>query len=211
MPKETFFNLAEEKQKSIKEAAIDEFAQYSYENASINRIVERCKIAKGSFYQYFEDKTDLFLYILTLISEEKIKYITPVMLNPEKHDFFKLIRELYVSGMKFAISNKKLASIGNHIIRNYDSAIYKTILDDNLPKANTIYEKMLNLAIARGEIREDIDVKFLSFIMTQMGVATFEYWIGQEENEGYDLEGYTQNVLITIDKYLDLIKNGIGK
>jgi hypothetical protein len=69
----------------------------------------------------------------------------------------------------------------------------------------------LDYLVEKGEIREDIDVKFLGFIMTQMSIATFEYWRGQEENEGYNLKEYTQNVLNTVDIYLDLIKNGIRK
>ena len=74
MPKDTFFNLPEDKRTLICDVAIDEFAEYPFDQASINRIVAKSGIAKGSFYQYFEDKKDLFLHIMQLIAEEKINY-----------------------------------------------------------------------------------------------------------------------------------------
>ena len=51
MPRDTFLNLPDAKRKAITEAAVDEFAAYPYEQASINRIVANSGIAKGSFYQ----------------------------------------------------------------------------------------------------------------------------------------------------------------
>ena len=40
------------------------------ENVSIKNIVEEADIARGSFYQYFESKEDLLIYILKENSEE---------------------------------------------------------------------------------------------------------------------------------------------
>lgn len=59
VPKETFFNLAEEKKEKIINAAKKEFKRVPLEQASIKNIVEDAGIARGSFYQYFESKEDL--------------------------------------------------------------------------------------------------------------------------------------------------------
>ena len=64
MPTTTFFNLPEEKKKRVINAAVDEFAQNGYTKSSITRMVNKAQIAKGSFYQYFEDKEDLYRHIL---------------------------------------------------------------------------------------------------------------------------------------------------
>lgn len=48
----------------------EEFASHAYEDVSINRIVQRARIPRGSFYQYFEDKADLFFYLLSKIPDE---------------------------------------------------------------------------------------------------------------------------------------------
>jgi len=56
MPKQTFFNLSPDKRGTIEQAALDEFTAYGFDNSNMNRIVAQSRIAKGSFYQYFEDK-----------------------------------------------------------------------------------------------------------------------------------------------------------
>ena len=56
----TFDRLAEEKKERILQAARAEFLRNPYEKSSINRILADAEIPKGSFYQYFDDKSDLF-------------------------------------------------------------------------------------------------------------------------------------------------------
>ncbi len=64
MPKPTFHNLPEAKQARIMDAAAAEFAAYPFEAASVNRIVRAAGIAKGSFYQYFNDMVDLYRHLM---------------------------------------------------------------------------------------------------------------------------------------------------
>lgn len=64
MPKQTFYKLPQEKQERILAAAKREFTQVRYSDASINQIVREAGIPRGSFYQYFEDKKDIFLFFL---------------------------------------------------------------------------------------------------------------------------------------------------
>lgn len=77
MPKQTFFNLPEEKRNHIIEVSIDEFAKAPYQNISINHLIKSMNIPTGSFYQYFEDKKDLYFYVLSFyidgILEESIQ------------------------------------------------------------------------------------------------------------------------------------------
>ena len=65
MPKETFMNLPKAKQDLIEQIAMSmNLPSMVMILASINRIVSAAGIAKGSFYQYFEDKRDLFIMTL---------------------------------------------------------------------------------------------------------------------------------------------------
>ena len=64
MPTTTFFNLPPPKRERLLRAAVSEFVQKPFNEVSINRIIQAAEIPRGSFYQYFEDKMDLFRYIL---------------------------------------------------------------------------------------------------------------------------------------------------
>lgn len=65
MPSPLFFQLAPSKQTLVYQALLQEFATHPYEEASTNRIVKRAGISKGSLFNYFKDKEDLYLYTLT--------------------------------------------------------------------------------------------------------------------------------------------------
>jgi TetR/AcrR family transcriptional regulator len=64
MPKPAFFQLPANKQARIVAAAQTLFASAPYALASTNVLVKACGISKGSLFNYFEDKTDLYLYVL---------------------------------------------------------------------------------------------------------------------------------------------------
>ena len=69
MCKETFLRLPQEKRTRFLDAAWEEFTRVSFADVSINQIVRRAGVPRGSFYQYFEDKEDLFSYLLTEVRE----------------------------------------------------------------------------------------------------------------------------------------------
>ena len=71
MVHQTFYRLPDEKKERILQSAHREFTQHPYEKSSINRILNDAKIPKGSFYQYFDDKSDLF-YLCIFSVYEKI-------------------------------------------------------------------------------------------------------------------------------------------
>lgn len=64
MPTTTFFNLPPPKREKLLKAATAEFARRPCGEVSINRIIQAAEIPRGSFYQYFADKTDLFRHVL---------------------------------------------------------------------------------------------------------------------------------------------------
>ena len=56
-------SLSEEKQQRILNAALKEFAQKGYKNASTNQIVKEADISKGLLFHYFKNKKQLFLFL----------------------------------------------------------------------------------------------------------------------------------------------------
>lgn len=61
---EKFLALSEEKQTTIRNAALACFAKHGYEKASINDIASAAGISKASMFQYFGSKPALYEYLL---------------------------------------------------------------------------------------------------------------------------------------------------
>lgn len=64
MPSATFYNLPEEKRQRLIDAAWAEMTAVSFEKVSINSIIQNANISRGSFYQYFDGKSDLLQFLL---------------------------------------------------------------------------------------------------------------------------------------------------
>jgi TetR/AcrR family fatty acid metabolism transcriptional regulator len=60
----------EQRKNAILSAALGVFSEQGYHAASISQIVKEAGVARGTFYQYFDSKKDIFVLLLnTLISE----------------------------------------------------------------------------------------------------------------------------------------------
>ncbi len=60
----------EEKKRNILEASFSLFTEKGFKNTSIQEIVDKAKVAKGTFYLYFNDKYDVQEYLITKKSEQ---------------------------------------------------------------------------------------------------------------------------------------------
>ncbi len=64
-----FMSLEPEKRDRIINAALAEFSQRGYKNASTNEIVKQAGISKGLLFHYFSNKMSLFLFLYTYATE----------------------------------------------------------------------------------------------------------------------------------------------
>jgi AcrR family transcriptional regulator len=96
MPKPTFLNLVKEKQDLLINAAKKEFSRVPLHEASISNIIKDAGIPRGSFYQYFEDKEDIFFFLLEQDSKRVYElFISMIKLN--NGDLFKAFVDWFKS------------------------------------------------------------------------------------------------------------------
>lgn len=63
----TFQNLKEDKKNRIIDAALEEFSTRPFNEASITNIVKNADISRGSFYQYFGNKENIYKYLVNFL------------------------------------------------------------------------------------------------------------------------------------------------
>lgn len=86
-----FFDLNQEKQNRMINAALKIFALQGYRHASTDDIVREAGISKGLLFHYFGSK----LGVYTFIYEYSVRYMTLELgnINSDEHDLFELMKE----------------------------------------------------------------------------------------------------------------------
>ena len=88
---EQFEKIRAEKHKLIMDAAIEIFAEKTYQGASVSMIAHKAGISKGLMYNYFESKEDLLKEIIKSASQKVSQYFDPNkdgVLTKEEFIFF---------------------------------------------------------------------------------------------------------------------------
>ena len=187
MPKSTFFNLPDEKRNLILEVAIDEFAGKDYDSASISQIVARAGIAKGSFYQYFEDKRDLYFYLVELAAEEKKRFLARHPPPDPEMDLFDYLRWLLRIGMTFELSQPKLGWVAFRAIY-VERPFGDDVLDHVQRRALDYYRSLLQMGVDQGSVDPEIDMDMAVFIVSRLFAEYGRHLIEREQLSLEDLE-----------------------
>jgi len=103
--KSTFLNLPPDKQALILREAVREFGDYGYRQASVNRIVARTGIAKGSLYQYFANKEALFLYVFGCFAELVKQTVREAAGQGGEGDFYTKMGQVMRAGEDFVANH----------------------------------------------------------------------------------------------------------
>lgn len=210
MPKQTFLNLPDEKRKVIIDAAIAEFAEYGLENASTNRIVARGGISKGSFYQYFEDKQDVFMYLLTVLEQEKLQYFTGMSPPSMNMDTFQYFRWMIKTGMEFNSAYPRLVQSISRVM--FGEGMYYQNFANVRERSIQGLRAMIMQAIKKGEVDPSVDVELAVMIMETWSNAISTYFV----NEGVkqkDIMKWARSTKVQerIDKMLYVMEYGLRK
>ncbi|HLR68597.1 MAG TPA: TetR family transcriptional regulator [Virgibacillus sp.] len=203
MPKHTFYNLPEEKKDTLIDAAKKEFSRVPLFEASISNIVKVAKIPRGSFYQYFEGKEDVFFYLLEKRTEDMNKKFIAI-LRQNKGDLFKAFLEVF-KHLLYDFKNPENRNFFKHTFLNMNHEIeiifYKMFhenkREDDLTSINAILDKeKLNI---ENEYELPHVMQILKIVTVQNLIQNFAKEISFEKAiEKYELE-------------INLLKNGLYK
>lgn len=162
MPKPTFFNLPSDKRQAILQWAVEEFAEHDYPNASISNIVAQAGIAKGSFYQYFADKQDLYGYLLQLAAEEKQALFRESPPPNLENGVFAYLNWLFEAGVRFEFMNPRLSKIGYRAM--FGSGVPVALVQEAKASAGQFFRQLVERGIAQGEFEPSLDVDLAAYV-----------------------------------------------
>ena len=198
MPYPTFFNLPEEKRQKILECAIDEFARHDYDSASVSRVVARAGIAKGSLYQYFQDKSDLHRYLLGLATKQKAEMMAGIRAIEPEAKFFDILRRLFREMANFEILYPRLAKIGNRALYG-KSPLPEDIVAQARLGTVQYFQDLIEQGKQQGEIRPEIDAAAAAFVFTAALSELGSYWAARTKVDPLQANSDGRSTLMSQD------------
>lgn len=158
MPSDTFLRLSEEKKKKLIDASIREFSLYNYNAVSINRIIKDASISRGSFYMYFDDKKDLYFYLLEQYKETLCKGMKEDLIK-NNGDIFKMFQD-NIKKSYYTLNDSKfsffLKSLENITVVEEENKTFgfrdKTLLNELVP--------YINLSLLNDNAKKHIEIIF---------------------------------------------------
>jgi len=219
MPKPTFNNLKADKKEKLTKAFLREFSIKTYDEASLSSVVKLLGIAKGSIYQYFEDKLDLFMYLVAECSAVKQKYILHLK-REDFPDFWTYYRALYQEGVKFDLENPLQSHFLHSLAKNIQSPSIAELGQKFQKQTIDAFTQMIQYEIDQGYFRADLPVATLAFFLYKSSLAlndhmqVFHHLKPEESIQKQEpvFAGQKDQLLLqTVDEYISLLRNAFEK
>lgn len=203
VPKQTFFNLPEDKKNKLIESAELEFTRVPLFEASIANIIKTAGIPRGSFYQYFEDKEDLYFYILDgKLKKAKVGFIN--LLKKHNGDLIKAFMEMYYRILVAIPDEEEKNFLKNAILHTSHrvESSFASMIDANID--NQEFKEIIGL-INKDSLNMNEDKELLQIfkIISALAFHNFIEKILKGLSDDEAMETFTLR--------MDLIKQGISK
>lgn len=202
MPKDTFNHLPDDKKNRIIEAIMDEFGRHTYEHINLSNIVRDAGIPRGSFYQYFTDKDDVFNHLNLEIQKLKYAYFGPLFTNTSGISFFDRLEQILTSSFGFAIKNPKITKIGQKLA---ESNFYRThpMAIRSIEMAINTFEDWIKQDVDKGLLRPNMD----THVIAKLCVNFVNQPIYYEDLSDDTIQKNTHEIKVLID----LLKKGMSQ
>ena len=160
-----FLQLDEEKRERVLGAAINEFADKNYNNASMNVVVKAAGISKGALFKYFKSKEGLFAFVYRMALGRVKDYLRQVRDESAAEDFFSRLEKVMLAGLDFIHHHPGLAAIYYRIVFTGDSPYKREIVEEVHRESLEFIESLIKKGIERGELRPDLDSELSAFMV----------------------------------------------
>lgn len=210
-PSERFRNLESDKQERVLEAAIDEFALHGFRQASVNRLVQKLGIAKGSIFQYFGNKEGLFHVIFDHAVGLVRHSLRQVKQETAGKDFFERIRQSILAGIRFIERHPRIYRVYLKMIFQEDFPLRAEFLQQVHLFSAEYLRPHVEAGIAAGDLRQDLDVGMTVFFLDALMDRFLQAYCVSFLDAGAGLyKASEEEIERKVAEFIRLLKAGLG-
>ncbi len=178
MPRATWANLDAERRDRVLTAAMAEFGRCGYSGGSLNVIAREAGVAKGSLFQYFDDKFDFFAHVAEHTSLRVYAAMMPFLEATDDIPFRERLQELVGIWMTYMADHPRERGVTAATTMELDPQVRLAVREPTHRLYAQGLRPMLTTAVDRGELAPDLDVdamlSMLVLLLPHLALAPFE-------------------------------------
>lgn len=210
-PSKTFGNLEPAKRERVIEAAVEEFGERGFEAASVNRMVSRLGIAKGSIFKYFGSKQALFRFVFGHAAAEFAASLRQVRDSSTDQDFFERIRASLAAGLRFIDARPGLYRLYLRAVSQEDFPLRGSLLAEARAQSAKYLRRLVDDGLARGELRPDLDPDWAVFFLDAAMDRFLQAYAVEHMDAGCGLHRADPRTLERrLGQLVDTLRRGLG-
>lgn len=161
-------------------ASFEVFAKNDIEKASTNAIVKKAEVSRGLLYHYFENKEDLFEFLIYFSTKLMVDDLMN-KLGFEEEDFINRIKQAVI--IKCELMNSYPYMI--EFIEKYRNKITRGKLKKYMEEVSPgIMEKVYTYNLDFTSVKEDVDIeKMKMVIIATLGEIVRNHWELRKDTE----------------------------
>ena len=157
------------KREKIIAAALTEFCENDYRNASVNTIIKNAGTSKGNFYHFFRDKQELYIELLKEAWQKKMLF----MGSDNGDDFFISLRNQVMAGIRFSRENPEYYRLSRRFSTEKNTEIYNSVIEEitggsSKESGDVSTERPYPALNIRNDLPKDFVDGFISFILNNI-------------------------------------------
>jgi AcrR family transcriptional regulator len=195
VPLPRYYKLSPEKRDKFIKTATEEFSNNHFQEASINRIIEKSGTSKGTIYYYFSDKADLYGEVLDRWTTRMLKHWRFDMSVEKPEEFWKEWEGLYRSAYQYFLDNPEAERMLRYSYMVLSSGTAPQEAINQVKKIRAYCLKILIHGKDIGAIRSDLPDTLIVRLFIGL-YETFDRWVS---------DTYPQLSPDKIDEFADMI------
>lgn len=157
------------KKEQLFSAAVKEFGENGFQNASLNKILTASKVSKGVFYHHYESKEALYLDITGDLLEKKKTFISRrLSIDDLNGDVFHILKKGMSLSFEFGELNPIYVKFSTMLMKDRGNPIFSKVMSKYNVTNDAYVSGLIHQGIQNGNIRLDLSPEFIFRIISHM-------------------------------------------
>lgn len=165
----------EETKERILQAAFELFRKHGVESTTVDQICDCADVAKGTFFNYFPRKEELFGYLGAVWVDEAERRVAEAL--KQGPPTWEQARDTFI---EFAAYYEEDRSLGKYMAQEWSRTRYDPA-DEVCRRWDVLGKQVIGLLQSRGELRPDVDPALIHRILGDVYHDTIVMWLESPE------------------------------